>query len=173
MKVILGLIMLLFCQLIQAQRGGGLVPLNDPSIQVPSVFEVGSRDNKNICQNSQGGSISSIKLRLRREGLNINSSSFWSIKCEKLNARMTTQPNLLQVAIWKNNLGLIKQMIRELDGVKDLNFVIINELGNKETPYDWLNRQIIAADSAVKVRLKGIKGNIVDRFNAKPIGALL
>jgi len=139
---------------------------------VPSVFEVGSRDNKNICQNSAGGNISSIKLRLRREGLNINSPSFWSIKCKKRDARMTTEPNLLQLAIWKNNLNLVKQFIRELDGVKDINFVIINELGYGETPLDWLNRQIIVATCSAQNYLNWVKQNIQSEFEAKTLNEL-
>jgi hypothetical protein len=135
----------------------------------PEIFHIGTDENGDICNNAEGGSISSLKRKLRKGDTGINSPEFWAIKCEKLSSEMTTEPNLLQVAIWTNNRTLIYDIIEELDGVDDLNIVLVNENHQQETILDWLDRQITNARPAMKNRLRGFRNTLKINFNAKSI----
>jgi hypothetical protein len=135
----------------------------------PDIFHIGTVENDDICDDAEGGSISSLKRKLRKGDTNINSPEFWAIKCEKLTSEMTTEPNLLQVAIWTNNTNLIDAIIDELSGYDDLNIVLVNENHRQETILDWFDRQLAEVRPAMKKRLQRIRNTLKIDFNAKSI----
>jgi hypothetical protein len=135
----------------------------------PEIFHIGTDENIDICNTAEGGGISSLKIKLRRGDVDINSPEFWAIKCEKLSGDMTTEPNLLQVAIWTNNLGLIDAIVRHLKEIDDINIVLVNENHRQETILDWFDRQIGKATPATKRRLQKIRNTLKIDFNAKSI----
>lgn len=149
-----------------------LEPLNHPGTSVPEVFQIGTGENNRLCNNAEGGTISMLKRKLRKPGVDFNSPAFWAIKCEKETSEQLTEPNLLQVAIWTNNTNLVDAIVFELDNVDDLNIILTNELGYNESILDWFDRQIIAANSKQKIRLSGIRETLVTDFNAKSLNEL-
>ena len=155
-----------------------LQPLNRPGTPIPASFEIGETNNTNLCEGAGGGSLAMVKNTLQLENVELNSPTFWNVKCEKDPTSLTDDPNLLQEAILNSNFGFIKRMMPVIDNINsDLNIILINENGELESSLDWLNRQIDVKEMGIlfKEEFGSIRDILVDPnepYNAKTIEQL-
>ncbi len=127
-----------------------------------------------------GGTFFSLEEAFEDEGVNIpvNSHDFWAMKCRNDADAMTANPNIVQSALYNNNLTLIMSIISRQNNngrgkAFNFNIILINENQQKETLLDWLDRQIAVAGSRSKTRLLGIRTKILaSPFNAKTLNEL-